>query len=85
MICPSPGSRVSLATGKTSEMDPKLKSKFESNPLAQRILREGLAIQDRFSAAPVYGPTGKGSLKSAGVTEIADAKKSSRKASGTKK
>ena len=27
---------------------------FESDPLAQAILREGLAIQDRFSAAPVY-------------------------------
>jgi len=55
-------------------MDPKLKAKYGSNPLAQRILREALAIQDRFSAAPVYGPTGKGSLKSTGVTEVADAK-----------
>jgi hypothetical protein len=48
---------------------------FDNNPLAQAILREGLSIQDRFSAAPVYAKTGKGSLKSAGVEEIAKIKK----------
>jgi hypothetical protein len=47
---------------------------FSENPLAQRILKEGLAIQDRFSAEPVYARTGKGYLKSVGVTEIAEAK-----------
>jgi hypothetical protein len=47
---------------------------FENDPLAQAILREGLAIQDRFSAAPVYAKTGKGYLKSVGVEEIARAK-----------
>ncbi len=52
---------------------------FESNPLAQAILREGLAIQDRFSAAPVYARTGKGRLKSAGVEEIARIKEASGK------
>jgi len=41
---------------------------FSENPLAQRILKEGLAIQDRFSAEPVYARTGKGYLKSVGVT-----------------
>jgi hypothetical protein len=46
-------------------------SPFENDPLAQAILREGLSIQDRFSAAPVYAKTGKGYLKSAGVEEIA--------------
>lgn len=45
--------------------------RFEDDPLAQAILREGLSIQDRFSAAPVYARTGKGYLKSAGVEEIA--------------
>jgi hypothetical protein len=49
----------------------KTGSAFENNPLAQAILREGLAIQDRFSAAPIYAKTGKGYLKSAGVEEIA--------------
>jgi hypothetical protein len=56
-------------------MDKKLQSKFKDHPLAQAILEEGLAIQDRFSAKPVYGPTGKGMLKSAGVGEIARAKR----------
>lgn len=58
---------------------PAPESLFENNPLAQAILREGLAIQDRFSAAPVYAKTGKGYLKSVGVEEIAEAKKATRK------
>jgi hypothetical protein len=49
---------------------------FEENPLAKAILKEGLRIQDRFSAEPVYARTGKGFLKSVGVDEIAKAKKS---------
>jgi hypothetical protein len=48
---------------------------FEDNPLAQAILREGLFIQDRFSAEPIYAKTGKGYLKSVGVEEIARAKR----------
>ena len=47
---------------------------FQDNPLAQAILREGLKIQERFSAEPVYARTGKGYLKSAGVKELAEAK-----------
>ena len=31
---------------------------------------EGLAIQDRFAAEPIYAKTGKGFLKSAGVEEL---------------
>jgi hypothetical protein len=54
---------------------PKPGSPFENDPLAQAILREGLAIQDRFSAAPIYARTGKGYLKSEGVEEIARIKK----------
>jgi hypothetical protein len=53
---------------------PKPGSQFENDPFAQAILREGLAIQDRFSAEPVYARTGKGYLKSVGVEEIARAK-----------
>ena len=33
-------------------------------------MAEALAIQDRFSAEPVYAKTGKGYLKSVGVSEI---------------
>lgn len=58
---------------------PEKKVSFESNPLAQAILREGRAIQDRFAAEPIYAKTGKGYLKSAGVEEIAQAKKSHKK------
>ena len=37
-------------------------------------MEEGLAMQDRFSAEPVYARTGKGYLKSAGVAELQRAK-----------
>ena len=50
----------------TSGIDPKLLN----DPLFQELMAEGLAIQDRFSAEPVYAKTGKGYLKSAGVEEI---------------
>lgn len=52
----------------------KAKRDYPNNPLAQRILEEGLAIQDRFSAEPIYARTGKGYLKSVGVSEIAEVK-----------
>ena len=48
---------------------------FENDPLAQAILREGLLIQDRFSAEPIYAKTGKGYLKSVGVAELAAIRK----------
>ena len=49
-----------------SAIDPKLLN----NPLFRELMAEGLAMQDRFSAEPVYARTGKGHLKSAGVTEL---------------
>jgi len=52
--------------------------------LFQQLLKEGLAIQDRFSAEPVYARTGKGYLKSVGVSEIAEAKEQMQKAKDTK-
>lgn len=52
----------------------KAEKSFEDSPLAQAILREGLLIQDRFSAEPIYAKTGKGYLKSVGVEEIARVK-----------
>lgn len=47
-----------------------LKKKFENDPLFLEMMADALAIQDRFSAEPVYGKTGKGSLKSVGVEEL---------------
>lgn len=61
------------------EKECEAKAKYADNPLAQRILKEGLAIQDRFSAEPIYARTGKGYLKSVGVSEIAAAKKQAEK------
>ena len=61
-------------------MDPQLAAKYANHPLAQALLKEGLAIQDRFAAEPVYARTGKGFLKSAGVEEIRAAKAKEKKA-----
>jgi hypothetical protein len=47
---------------------------FENDPLFLEVMEEALAIQDRFSAEPVYAKTGKGYLKSVGVSEIQEAK-----------
>jgi len=40
------------------------------DPAFRRLMAEGLSIQDRFAAEPIYAMTGKGYLKSAGVSEI---------------
>jgi hypothetical protein len=45
----------------------------------QRVLADALSIQDRFQAEPVYSRTGRGFLKSAGVGELQEIKKKSRK------
>lgn len=47
-----------------------LEPELLNSPDFQRVLSDALAIQDRFSAEPVYARTGKGHLKSAGVEEI---------------
>ena len=44
------------------------------DPVFRQLMAEGLAIQDRFAAEPVYARTGRGYLKSAGVSEIKAAK-----------
>ena len=49
---------------------------FANDPLFLEVMAEALAIQDRFSAEPVYAKTGKGYLKSAGVEELQILKKS---------
>ena len=58
---------------------PDLKKKFENDPLFLEVMAEALAIQDRFSAEPVYARTGKGSLKSVGVEELQRIKQLNRK------
>lgn len=50
----------------TTTIDPKLLN----SPLFQELMAEGLAMQDRFAAEPVYAKTGKGYLKSVGVEEL---------------
>ena len=61
---------ASPASVEAMEEKAQVPREFENNPLAQAILREGLAIQDRFAAEPVYARTGKGYLRSVGVEEI---------------
>jgi len=51
-------------------MEPEIDPKLLSDPRFRRVLEDALAIQDRFSAEPVYAKTGKGSLKSEGVAEL---------------
>lgn len=59
---------------KKARIDPKLLS----NPLFQELMAEGLAMQDRFAAEPIYAKTGKGYLKSVGVKDLQKLKKSVR-------
>jgi hypothetical protein len=59
-------------------VDPKLLR----NPVFRRMLEDGLAMQDRFSAEPVYDRTGKGYLKPSGVEEIREAKEKMRSEKG---
>ena len=47
---------------------------FQNDPLFLEVMAEALAIQDRFSEEPIYAKTGKGYLKSVGVSEIQAAK-----------
>jgi len=44
--------------------------------LLQSVVRDGLKIQHRFSAAPVYAVTGKGLLQSEGVRALQKIKRS---------
>jgi hypothetical protein len=44
--------------------------------LLQSVVRDGLKIQHRFSAAPVYGITGRGRLQSEGVGTLQKIKRS---------
>ncbi len=51
-------------------MKPEIDPKLLEDPLFRELMAEGLAMQDRFAAEPVYAKTGKGYLKSVGVAEL---------------
>ena len=57
-------------------MEATIDPKLLADPVFQRVMRDALAIQDRFAAEPVYAKTGQGHLKSVGVTELQEIKKS---------
>ena len=54
---------------------PKIDPKLLEDPVFRGVRADALAIQDRFAAEPVYAKTGKGYLKSVGVSEIEAAKR----------
>jgi hypothetical protein len=43
---------------------------FEDDPIFQELMAEGLAMQHRFAAEPIFAKTGKGFLISEGVAEL---------------
>ena len=49
---------------------PGIDPKILNDPFFQRLVEEGLSIQHRFVAEPIYAKTGKGYLKSEGVEEL---------------
>ena len=49
---------------------PQAPEAFANDPLFLEVMAEALAIQNRFSAEPVYAKTGKSYLKSASVEEL---------------
>jgi len=51
-------------------MNPAIDPKLLNDPMFKELMAEGLAMQDRFAAEPVYAKTGTGFLKSAGVEEL---------------
>ena len=64
------------------EIAPAIDPKLLEDPLFQELVAEGLRIQHRFAAEPIYAKTGKGYLKSEGVEELqrikAETKRSSK-------
>ena len=50
---------------------------LEADPIFQELMAEGLAMQHRFAAEPIFAKTGKGFLISEGVAELERLKASS--------
>lgn len=63
-------------------MRPVIDPKILENPLFIELMEEGLAIQDRFSAEPIYARTGKGYLKPTGVVDLEKIKQAKRAKQG---
>ncbi|MFM2176379.1 MAG: hypothetical protein RL015_477 [Verrucomicrobiota bacterium] len=57
-------------------MEATIDPQLLADPVFQRVMQDALAIQDRFAAEPVYAQTGTGYLKSVGVDELKEIKKS---------
>ena len=62
-----------------SETPPAIDPKLLEDPLFKELVAEGLRIQHRFAAEPVYAKTGKGFLKSEGVEELQRIKEASKR------
>lgn len=60
------------------------KARIKSDPLLKETMDEILKIQPAFSPEPVFGPTGKGQMKSEGVSELQKIKETERKTSSKK-
>ncbi len=63
-------------------MEPAIDPKLLNDPLFRELMAEGLAIQDRFVAEPLYAKTGKGYLKSSGVAGLKKLKTARKKKRG---
>jgi hypothetical protein len=61
----------------TSQM-PAIDPKLLEDPFFKELMAEGLKIQHRFVAEPIYAKTGKGYLKSEGVKELQEIKAAAR-------
>ena len=57
-----------------AECDPSMPDEpvvnLEAGPIFQELMAEGLAMQHRFAAEPIFAKTGKGFLISEGVDEL---------------
>ena len=63
------------------ETVPAIDPKLLADPHFQELVAEGLRIQHRFLAEPVYAKTGKGYLKSEGVEELQRLKEATKRES----
>ena len=63
------------------QQKPVIDPKLLADPLFQELVAEGLRIQHRFIAEPIYAKTGKGYLKSEGVEELQRIKADTKRAS----
>jgi len=59
----------SFCRAKVLPMEPEIDPELLNDPRFQRVLKDALEIQDRFSVEPIYAKTGKGYLKSEGGRE----------------